>query len=238
MTERKNHIGYILLSYGAKHTRLPLAERPGASSQIDRIKHFVTQIGRPGLIWRHDHVIVPKGPSSFLNLFAILARMKEHAPNALIFVDDTARLLRNLPPDAHDEMLDALKPFHQYIIDVRRRKQLSKLKHPEWVALLLSATGRVAPDAPTGRKRERTGSKTTNSARRVSELSLGRAADHRARLIGELRDELSQAGADPSYVELARVANEKGLRTSRGNFLYDVAVARAIRRITKLEDDA
>jgi hypothetical protein len=224
-------IGYVLLTNGAKHTSVRLAKRPGAKAQIDLIEGFAERGRREIGKWIFDHARSPKGPGSYPALFTWLAYAKEHDATGLIILDDVMRLYRRLPVDAVIVMLKALEPFHQYIIDARQRKLLSELGNADWLALLRSNLRTATPArekaaSPTPAKPE-----ATARARLVSQRARGRAADHHARLIFELRDELAAEGRAPSNVALAKVANERGLKTSRGGPWSNGTVGRALKRL-------
>lgn len=222
-----------MLTHGARHTSAPLSERPGAAKQIANIEGIAASMGHRINWWRHDHVRCPKGPGSFPTLFAILALAKEHDAPGRIVLDDAARLFRKLTLKAQTKMLKALEPYHLHILDARRRKLLANLKPMQWMALMLSATDRTDARPQMIREAKLSTVRSTERARRVSRAARAKSADQFAQQILDLRDEFCETGAHPSNVELARVANERGLLTSRGNPWSDVTVGRALKRFTK-----
>lgn len=239
MTARKTLIGYILLSYGPRHGRRALINRPGAGSQARRIEAFAAQLGNPKLTWAWDYARSPKGPDAYPDLFALLERLTEIDARGVVLVDGIDRLFRRLPAPAIPEVLGALKPHLPVLIDVSRATLLSDLDNAAWYSLTkpFAVKSRLAT-SPTRANPPSDGNSSTRKARAVSQRVRSNTADRLARQIADLHDELAQEGPKPSNVELARVANDKQLRTSRGSPWSDVTVARAIRRITKPEDGA
>lgn len=225
------HAGYVLLSHGARHTSALLADRPGAATQVKRIVQLITSLDRRVPAWRHDHVRTPKGPGSFPNLFTLLGCVKEREATGVIVVDDTCRLLRNISLDDQEKMLAALEPYQRNILDVRRRRLLSSLRPVEWIALCLESARKNS--SPLADSQWCIGPELTRRARHVSRIARAQMADRFAQLVVVLRNELATTGPAPTNVELARIANERGLLTSRGNPWSDVTVGRALKRVTE-----
>lgn len=239
MTTSRNLVGYILLHDGPRHGRRALIDMPGAKSQAQDIEAFAARLSDPKLTWAWDYARAPKGPDAYPKLFAILERYTEIGARGRVLIDGIDRLFRRLPAPAIPELFDALKPHIPVIIDVSRATLLSDLDGAAWNSLLkpFAVKSRLST-SPTRANPPSDGNSSTRKARVVSQRVRSQTADSLARQIADLRDELAQEDPKPSNVELARVANEKGLRTSRGNPWSDVAVARALRRVKKPEDDS
>ena len=204
-----NHVGYVILHHGPRHSSLPLEKRPGAQSQMACISRLANSLATEVSRWRFDHARAPSGPGSLPVLFALLAFAREHDANGYIVVDDVSRLFRRLGVDEQMELLGAIEPFHRHVLDAKRRKPLSDLKQAEWMAALLAARGSAvasnghANASPGSRNAER-----TERARRISGIARGRQADRLAQQIFALRSELIADGKRISNAGLARSGNE------------------------------
>ena len=77
----------------------------------------------------------------------------------------------------------------------------------------------------------------TRAATRISAISRAQRADDLAHQLADLREELALAQGPTTLDEIAREANGRGLRTSRGNEWTASAVARALTRIRKAGAD-
>ena len=224
------HIGYIVLSHGPRHTNRTLLDRPGAPSQARSITSLTGRFDHFEILWHADYVRTPRGPEDFRVLFHILEQLGG-TTGGLVFIDGAERLFGKLPRDRRAPMLAALEPYHGAIFDVRRARILRDFKDWEWRAVSSAGLFKPTPAASTVRVEESAGSQATRRARHVSRLARARLADRAARPIAELQEELSRAGATPTYAALAKEANARGLRTSRGSEWSDVAIARALRRL-------
>lgn len=220
---------YVVVSHGPRHFPGRTAERPGARLQMDRITRAAARRGVFARGILHDYARNPTGPESFPALFRGLEQMEKHGVELLI-LQETERLFQKLPLKERERMLLALQPFHRVILDARRQRLLSELDHGQWVDVSAAGLARPAagPREPLSEKEARW---QTQSARRVSKRIRAAKADNFARQIRALRDELIAAEKFAGNRALAREANARGLRTTRGKEWSDVAIGRALKRL-------
>lgn len=218
-----------MLSHGPKHFRGNALDRPGVRPQLVPIATFVRRNGLEVAAALCDHARSPTGPESLPNLFAALKHVGRHGIGMLALYE-AERLFRKLSYERRDQMLLALEPYHSVIFDVRRNRLLSDLRHEQWLDVASASKMSVAPGRgqPLGAEDARL---QTFRARLVSKRVRANMADEAARQIVELREELARARGIPSNRALAREANARGLKTTRGNDWSDVAIARALKRI-------
>lgn len=228
MSEARRRIrAYVLVTSGTKHSSLALQSRPGAETQMARIQRFAEITNCTVSSWMFDVARAPRRPASLATLFSSLREFKAEHQGAL-FIDDAARLFRGVA--SVSIMIEALRPYCEFVFDTSRCKRLSELNDAEWVSLLGGAGAhQIKPFHP--RSGLSGNPDSLMEARRVSQLARAQKALKSARPLDALRTEMSANGTVPSHTAIAREANERGLRTSRGNEWSDVAVARALRRL-------
>ena len=235
-------VGYVLLWYGAKHTRVPLGLRPGARQQILMIDHYAKKNRFKLSTVEWEYVRQAQAPRDFGVLFRILERSRSEQDAPAVIVDDITRLMKRLPSDDASSLVIELTPWLERIHDARLGRSLDQVEISHW-QYLFSLLNRDERNLAVARRMSRPrGSVSPKQMQRAQERAIKerkRRADESARMVAELRDELLAENPDTklTFAAIARAANERGLRTSRGSEWTSVQVSRALQRLEKQRSD-
>lgn len=230
-----DYYGYILQRSGPRHSATPLHERAGTRLQTLGIANAFLSRSIAGKQVLLDHVRRSSGPESFPSLFGLLESAERDRREIEVSIHDIGRLLRHQRIEGVLSTAELLLHHGDRIFDTCQMRRLSELGGGAFEAIIRQNRS----DAMTGKISRQCGrdaaiGRSTAAARRVSCISRKFAASKAAAPIGDLFDELSGKGVAPRHSELARLANDRGLRTSRGGAWSNVAVRRALERLGKL----
>ena len=231
-------VGYVLLWYGRKHTRVPLGLRPGARQQILMIDRYAKKNRLKVDKVESEYVRQAKGPRDFAVLFRLLERGRSEQNAPVVIIDDIRHLMMRLPSDQITELITDLSPWFERIRDARLRFRLDQIDASYW-RHLAEAVKQEQHDLELARKTSRrrgpAPAKQMRRAHARAAQERTRRADESARMIAVLRDELQRESPaiKLTFAAIARAANKRGLKTTRGSEWTSVQVSRALKRLEK-----
>ena len=231
---KTQYVGYVFLSHGPKHTKSPLIKRAGAKKQIQIIEAAVSRHDGNIGAWISDYARSPNGMESLGNLRNTLEHLRKRDATGRLLVDDIGRLFKQCKPKFLNTLYDDLLCYSEIIFDLKRGKLLKDFTQYEMKSATLSGQKTAAERffKPPSSSTHSTHIETNmTEARAISAKARSIQADQYANAIIDLRDEVSADNSPISNSELARLANKRGLKTSRGGNWSDVAVRRALERL-------
>ncbi|PWE29355.1 hypothetical protein DDZ14_17360 [Maritimibacter sp. 55A14] len=226
---KKSALGYLLLSYGPRHNG-PAETKPAAQSQVRRISAFLGP--ECEITWVSDYARQVGSLDDLPSLKRVLSELRRSGSRTAIAIDELRRVFRRVPDEHALNLLNEILEFGDHILDVSYGRRLSKLPASSQEYIAVSNSRREAL-----RKLERSVTadgklnRTTKKATQVSARAKARRADRTAHLLDDLRRELANDTFTPSVSDLARVANERGLRTATGKAWTGSTVGRMLRRL-------
>lgn len=235
-------IGYVLLWYGKKHTHVPIGRRPGARQQLLMIDNYAKKNGLRvvEVVW--EYVRQAKRPRDFAVLFRLLEHGRSEQNPPVVIIDDVRRLMMRLPSDQFTDLVMDLSPWFEHICDARLRFPLDQTDDGYWQYLAKMVEQERLDLEVARRTARRKGPAPARQMRRAQTVAARertRRADESAHQIGALREELLAESPDAklTYAAIARAANERGLKTSRGSDWSSVQVSRALQRLAGQQPD-
>ncbi|WP_146193123.1 hypothetical protein [Maritimibacter sp. 55A14] len=226
---KKSALGYLLLSYGPRHNG-PAETKPAAQSQVRRISAFLGP--EYEITWVSDYARQVGSLDDLPGLKRVLVELQRSGSRAAIAIDELRRVFRRVPDEHALNLLNELLVFGDHILDVSYGRRLSDIpaSSQEYIAVTTArkeTLHRLERSVTAGEKLNR----NTKKATQVSARAKAKRADRTARLLDDLRKELANSNSTPSLSELARVANERGLRTATGKAWTGSTVGRMLRRL-------
>jgi len=232
---KKQFVGYVFLSHGPRHTTAPLIERAGAKKQIQIIERATAMLDGEVGSWICDYARSPNGMESLGNLRTALEHLQKHDAKGRLLVEDIGRLFKQCKPDFLPSLFNDLNCFSEIILDLKRGKLLKEFTQDEMKSVTFSGQNTAAERffKPSSDNKHSARPETNSTkARAISAKARSMQADKYANAIIDLRDEVSADNSPISNSELARLANKRGLKTSRGGNWSDVSVRRALERLS------
>jgi hypothetical protein len=230
-------IGYVFLSSGAMRTSSP--ERyPARQDQIENVSLAMEAVGGSP---EEMTIVIEKSPQiTGLRSLPKLARClaAELKGDKQVFIDDMRRVFYSCPIAHRRTLFEEIWPFAPIIFEVARSgSALSTRTKSEMIALLLvdrPVRYRAVPKerlqlSESARKRQ------TRIARYQSARSRAATADRKATQLNALKSEMLATQAQVTNKALADEANERGLKTTRGNDWTPATVKRTLDRLRQAD---
>ncbi|QFT62690.1 hypothetical protein FIU91_07100 [Roseivivax sp. THAF30] len=224
MTQRKL-IFYVLATHGRRDVS---KSHPAVRRQVNNLEAWHKQAGQSRHAeWTFDYARRIRCLDDLPRLSKRLAR------GEVVVMDDLGRLFRPCSDlIAARDLLEGLYPHVDRLVGLRQRSAFSGLTQKAALDLLLGAQDpRFVLTKNTRSSLPAVSRLSTEEANAASGRARKKAADEKALALAELRDRLIASGAAPSFSQLARHANEEGLRTTRGNEWRGDTVFRALKRL-------
>lgn len=234
----KPAFGYVLVWYGKKHTRVRLSLRPGARQQLLMIRHYAKKNGFEIAGFESEYHRKAKAPRDFAVLFRLLDSTRPEQERPAVILDDITRLMKRLPSNQVDNLLGELSPWFEHIHDARLGRSLDQVDGGFWKHLCgIIGKQKLDTEVTRAASRRKTSAppKQMRRAQKRATRERTRRADERAHQIAAVRNELLAGSPDTrlTFAAIARAANERGLKTSRGSDWTSVQVSRALQRLEK-----
>ena len=230
-------LGYILVSYGPKPTG-HLAKCKAARQQVRNLQHLAEHLpNKPELYLCHDYARTVTSLSSL----PVLERQLEHAKkrNGVIFVDSYRRLFAKCKSiEDKNQLLTELLEFSANMRDLQTQKKLDELPSTVLARILTTPAPIkfVLGPPPKSKLSKKERKDQTRKATRASQIARAAAADRKAEKLNKLREELETEIGSVNFSQLARAANERGLKTTRNQVWSSSSVKRALNRLKNNPD--
>ena len=229
-------IGYILISYGPRPTG-DLRTCRAARQQIRNLQYLAQKRQNdPNFYIGHDYARTITSLSSLPVLKDLLEGAKER--NAVIFIDSYQRLFVKCRSNHEQLLFNELRGYSENLRDLQTGKMLHEL--PESVLARILMTQSPFKFVYGNHPKSTLGAKDrldqTRKATRASQVARAAAADNKAKELNKLKEELETNAGPVSFFELAQVANERGLKTTRNREWSGSAAKRALDRLKSKAD--
>jgi|GEM_PF-3416466 len=227
-----HYFGYVILSHGPKPTG-PLGKHEAARQQLINLNAYQRAEGIENVKVAFDYAREVKNLDALPDLKYFLDRAKGRPTK--IIIDDYRRIFHRCPIPARQELLNELLKYGPHFADMRLKLTLGGLDNAGR-ALLLNDTGPVKfqlePTPPQRRPSSKMfRKKQTSAATMASQKTRNLNADKKAKELSELKQRLAQKNLRPTLAEIAKAANEEGLKTTRGGNWTTSSVQRVLKRI-------
>lgn len=232
-------IGYVFLTSGAIRTSTP-QRYPSRQDQIDNIRFAADAIGLSPDEVSFVFEKVPRvhGLDSLPKLRHYLVRAAKTGQS--FFIDDLRRVFYACPIDKRRELLRELAPYLELIHEISREGELAASRNDAGLRALVNVDRPVRYRAEPKERPQRsatTRKKQTARARRVSARSRKAQADRKAAQLQALKAKMLETREQVTNKALAEEANERGLKTTRGNEWSQATVKRTLDRLKRAEEE-
>lgn len=229
-------IGYILISYGPRPTG-SLRQCKAAWQQIRNFVNFAQKVpDKTKLQFFHDYTRTITSLSSLPILKDLLVLAKER--NAVIITDSYQRLFVKCPPKYRRLLFKELIEYSDNFRDLQFGRSLAELSRFDRTRILTTQSPFkfVLGQTPKSTLSAEDRYDQTRKATKASQLARSAAADRKAEELNKLKEELETNVGSVSFSELARAANERGLRTTRNQEWSSTTAKRALDRLKSNAD--
>ena len=229
-------IGYILISYGPRPTG-DLRTCRAARQQIRNLQcHAQKRPHGPNFYIGHDYARTITSLSSLPVLKDLLEGAKER--NAVIIIDSYQRLFVKCPPKYRRLLFKELIEYSDNFRDLQFGRSLAELSRFDRTRILTTQSPFkfVLGQTPKSTLSAEDRYDQTRKATKASQLARSAAADRKAEELNKLKEELETDAGPVSFSELAQVANERGLKTTRNREWSGSAAKRALDRLKSKAD--
>ncbi len=226
-------IGYSLVTYGPKPTG-KLSHCKAARQQVRNLYFAAEKLtGKQEFLSLHDYARKVPNIDALPKLKSLLIRAK--VTNTTIYIDTYLRLFAKCPLLNRQQLFKDLQEYSGHFRDLHSKEDIGSLSAIIKVRMLTaeSPVNFALQSAPRSFQSPKKKLEQTRKATQASQVVRSGAADSKARELNDLRDVLNTETDVVSMSELARIANERGLKTSTGGGWSNSTVQRALKRLTE-----
>jgi hypothetical protein len=221
-------IRYALATYGPRPASSEdWQQHPQIRTQLVLTKHFADRQGIAVFGVAFDYHRAPRCLDDLPRLKQALARAKQTSEK--VMVDCVGRILRAAKPEHRGHLLNELRAHGAWLHCGYSKAALCDIEDHEINAMLCLPNLERALAHAASRK-FRLNRSRTESARSQSSATRRNKSQFAGRRLEQIRAELQAAGKRGSAVEVADLANQRGLRTQRRTEWTAANVRKVLRR--------
>ncbi|WP_156874849.1 hypothetical protein [Sulfitobacter alexandrii] len=226
-------IGYILISYGPKPSGGLESCSAARQQRINLFEAAERLTGERKFACYYDYARKVEGLDQLPKLRGTLDNAKKKGFR--VFIDTYLRLFCNCPISNRKQLLKDLQRYSGHLFDVETASDIGDLNDTYKARLLLAVSpvrfklGKQPRSQRSAHEKHRQTSKATKASQRARSA----AADAKAAELLGLQKDLTEVDKTPKLAALVKAANDRGLKTTRGNDWTVSSAQRALRRVTQ-----